>query len=1041
MYRHVMFVLPFPLTLLVAVVAGAQEPKPPSAIIYQNKKLSYIADDRGNRIPDFSFAGYRAGVVAIPTVPVRVVLEPTAGDNTQRLQAAIDAVAEMQPDSQGFRGAILLKPGRFEIAGSLTLRSSGVVLRGSGPAEGGTSLVAAGRDRRTVVRVVGKGRGEPEPASRIASEYVPVGATTLSVTAGHGFRVGDPVLIARPSTKEWICSIGMDDLGGDRHGPSWNAGSRDLVWDRTVTRVDGDRITVDGPITTAIDGACGGGSVARCSWPGRITEAGIENLRLESEVDPARPRDEDHAWCAITVENAADIWMRQLTFVHFAGSAVAVWESAKRVTVEDCKSLAPVSEVGGGRRVAFFTSAQQVLMQRLWSEDARHDFAVGLCAAGPNAFVQCQSARSTQDSGGIDSWSSGTLYDNVRIDGHRLGFRNRSFEYAGAGWSGANSVLWNCHAAVIDCWRPPGAQNWAFGAWAEFSGDGFWESSNAAMTPASLYYAQLAERLGNEALDRPQLMPGTPASEATVRDRDAEQATASFKNAVTMNEWIDLAGSRNPIDISHANAQPFSYNPPPPVSEDPRHLLTLDKGRLLMDRLPVLGGRQTIPWWRGSTRLDGQPRVPALTRFVPGRLGPGCTDDLTDVANGMARNRMVVLEQHPPLWYDRRRDDHERIRRMDGNVVAPFYEWPYARSGVETAWDGLSKFDLTRFNPWYWDRLAEFAELAERRGLVLFHQQYFQHSILEAGAHYADYPWRTANNINHTGFPEPPAYLNDKYIFMAPAFYDVANSHRSGIHQIYIRHCLDSFENRRNVIQAIGEEFTGPLPFVQLWTDTIGEWKREHSRQPLVALGVTKDVQDEILGDARRQGVIDIIDIRYWWYSNSPGDAYMPRGGENRAPRQQLGMYRPKPPTFAGVARAVREYRRKYPGKAVIFSARAGEDDTLGWATLVAGGSMAAIKGVVDESLLRAFADLSPLDLPDGQWAIAGDGGRILLALTSEAPLLVNFPRGEREYVRTDFNPGTSASTSTVVRLGGWTEFRRTGNGPTIVWLRPRTTE
>ncbi|MCK7539939.1 MAG: DUF6298 domain-containing protein [Marinilabiliales bacterium] len=72
-----------------------------------------------------------------------------------------------------------------------------------------------------------------------------------------------------------------------------------------------------------------------------------------------------------------------------------------------------------------------------------------------------------------------------------------------------------------------------------------------------------------------------------------------------------------------------------------------------------------------------------------------------------------------------------------------------------TAWDGMSKYDLTKYNDWYWNRAEQFADLADQYGLVLIHQHYFQHNILEAGAHWADF-WRSANNINGTGIPGTP---------------------------------------------------------------------------------------------------------------------------------------------------------------------------------------------------------------------------------------------------------------------------------------------
>ncbi|MBK6936887.1 MAG: hypothetical protein IPH18_08350 [Chitinophagaceae bacterium] len=152
------------------------------------------------------------------------------------------------------------------------------------------------------------------------------------------------------------------------------------------------------------------------------------------------------------------------------------------------------------------------------------------------------------------------------------------------------------------------------------------------------------------------------------------------------------------------------------------------------------------------------------------RTGKGLTDDLNEVVMEMKTTNTIAIEHNYGLWYDRRRDDHERIRRMDGEVWPPFYELPFARSGIGTAWDGLSKYDLTKYNKFYWGRLKQFADLADQNGLLLIHQNYFQHNIIEAGAHYADFPWRTANNINNTGFMEPVNYAGDKRIFMQNSF-------------------------------------------------------------------------------------------------------------------------------------------------------------------------------------------------------------------------------------------------------------------------------
>ncbi len=188
-----------------------------------------------------------------------------------------------------------------------------------------------------------------------------------------------------------------------------NPGQRELQWVRTVMSVSGDVLELDAPLTAALDQRYGGGTVSALQWPGRISQCGVEGMQLVSTFNKDNEKDEAHRWMAITIDDTRDAWVRQVVFRHFAGSAVAVGESASRVTVEDCRSLLPVSEIGGERRNSFFTAGQQVLFQRCYAEYGMHDFATGFCAAGPTAFVQCESKQPFGFSGGIDSWSAGGI--------------------------------------------------------------------------------------------------------------------------------------------------------------------------------------------------------------------------------------------------------------------------------------------------------------------------------------------------------------------------------------------------------------------------------------------------------------------------------------------------------------------------------------------------------------------------------------------------------------------------------------------------------
>jgi beta-galactosidase len=94
-------------------------------------KLIYKTTSAGDRIMDFSCAGYMGGGVALPEVPVKATVTPVEGDNTAAIQEAIDKVSAMSLE-KGFRGAVLLGPGDYNCSGTISIRASGVVLRGSG---------------------------------------------------------------------------------------------------------------------------------------------------------------------------------------------------------------------------------------------------------------------------------------------------------------------------------------------------------------------------------------------------------------------------------------------------------------------------------------------------------------------------------------------------------------------------------------------------------------------------------------------------------------------------------------------------------------------------------------------------------------------------------------------------------------------------------------------------------------------------------------------------------------------------------------------
>lgn len=974
---------------------------------------------------DYSYCGYERSEQPIPDAAVKVYVQPTGGDDAPLIQQAIDMVSRQKPDARlGVRGAVLLGDGVFNLATPLRIRTSGVVLRGSGRDR--TILRKTGYDRGALLYI----EGQPQRiyGDTVDVENTPAGALSIGVKSlPKTWTTGTRLLVWRPSTADWIRSLGCESFGGgQRMGYwAWHPGDIDLRWNRRIMSYKGNTLALDAPVTLSIEQRWGGAKAVAYTQPGLLERCGVENLTLESDYDRTLPKDENHCWDGVSITDAENCWVRMVTFRHFAGSSVVVGRSASQVTVEDCKSLAPVSEIGGLRRRTYLVLGEKTLFQRCYSEYGINDYAAGHTAPGPNAFVQCDSWQSYGPSGSISSMAPGLLFDLVNIDGNDLLFRNLELEKFGAGWNTANSTLWQCTAAGLFCYSPDTLnRNYSIGCWGQIVGNGEYSKMNEHVKPYSAYRDQLLKRLttDRDEIDKRcrVLERNTTASSSPTMEVAMKMSAEALLPRTTMEAWIDSAH----FEADITPIKPLVCKSPKPSVQNPS-VYALTNGWITKNGAVLVGQKHQTPWWSGRTISSFLPKAKAaLTRFVPGEEGTGLTDRVDSVVETMKKSHTVIFSQNYGLWTDRRRDDHERIRRKNGDVWAPFFEQPFARSGQGTAWDGLSLYDLTKPNLWYFYRLRQFAEKSQDIGILLKNQHYFQHNILEAGAHWVDCPWRTANNVNHTPFLEPVNFTGDKRIFTAQLFYDTTNESLRPLHRQYIRQMLDAFKGQPNVVHSIGEEFTGPLQFVRFWLDVVAEWETENGRT-LVALAVTKDVQDSILNDPIRSKIVDIIDIEQW-YNHQKGQ-YAPPGGMNMAPRQYMRKIRGGSVRFDDVYRAVAEYRTSYPNKAVIYSAQ--KYPEMGWAALMAGGSCANVP-VNDKMFLRDITSMKPQKIDDN-YLLQGDCGYVVYKTTSTPLSLPLASSSTYKYMQIDAKTGDITEKGMVRRQ---IEFTERG----IYWIRKK---
>lgn len=461
------------------------------------------------RFPDFSFAGYEKNEKPIPAVPVKVTVLPGEGDDGANIQAAIDSVSGLPPVN-GFRGAVLLKAGVYEVEKPLYIRASGVVLRGEGQDENGTVLIATGKGRRwneqnlpelinmrnlALIRMEGNAEhpafgGETE----VTAPWVPVGATRIPVANPAGFRSGDTVIIKMNYNQDWINALQMAKYG-------WTPEQYQIEHRRVITNVDDDAIHINIPLVDAIIKKYGGAVVLQASFPGRISHSGIENLCLKSIF--ADDQDEAHTWTAIRLSDVTHSWVRNVTAKHFAFGCVVIFGRSDFNTIQDCAMLDPKSLITGNRRYSFYIEGGMAnLFQRCYSWGGRHDFSTGGRVAGPNVFLDCYATNTHHESGPHHRWATGTLYDNVQAD--RIKAYNRAdLGESGHGWAGAQNMFWNCKATqgfLIE--SPPEAINWCVGCrGARPNGDGYWASWGIPVLPRSLFLEQLRIRLGPQAVN------------------------------------------------------------------------------------------------------------------------------------------------------------------------------------------------------------------------------------------------------------------------------------------------------------------------------------------------------------------------------------------------------------------------------------------------------------------------------------------------------------------------------------------------------------
>jgi hypothetical protein len=465
-------------------------------------KLRYKTDARGNRIMDFSHAGYGGGGERIPFPAVAVRVSPGEGDRTAAIQAAIDEAASKAP------AAVLLTAGEYQVAGTLSITTSGVVLRG----ETGTVVRLTGEPHRFLeIHGSGQWKIESDPAA-ILDAFVPCGSSSFRVEHSGGFHAGDHVLIQRTVSAPWVRFMGMDTLVRDGKPQTWIKPGTVIRTDRVVKSVAAGRITLDVPLSDALDSKYGRATLVRYSFPGRITNVGLENLRVEAPFDDVPITGKQYS--LLRMDAVEDAWARDID-VKETQNGIIIGPGAKRVTFANLRIEHSKPHSGSAAPADFGIQGTQILLDRCSvSGEGTWPVVTQAQVTGPIVVLNF-----TADHGGVSPhqrWATGLLVDHSKFTDttekkQGIAFSNRHTAGSGHGWDAGWAVAWNVESPYLLVQRPPGALNWCIGCVGKavvsangvssaVAAMGIFDSPNTPVAPESLYLAQLRDRLGEQAL-------------------------------------------------------------------------------------------------------------------------------------------------------------------------------------------------------------------------------------------------------------------------------------------------------------------------------------------------------------------------------------------------------------------------------------------------------------------------------------------------------------------------------------------------------------
>ena len=156
--------------------------------------------------------------------------------------------------------------------------------------------------------------------------------------------------------------MGMDTLVRDGKPQTWIKAGSSIHTDRAIQAIAGRRITLDVPLSDSFDAKtlnAPGATLVKYEFPGRISQVGVENLRV---VAPARDVPiTDPQFTVLRMDAVLDSWARDIA-IQETQNGIVIGSGAKRVTFERVRVVHSAPHSGAAAPADFSIAGTQILL-------------------------------------------------------------------------------------------------------------------------------------------------------------------------------------------------------------------------------------------------------------------------------------------------------------------------------------------------------------------------------------------------------------------------------------------------------------------------------------------------------------------------------------------------------------------------------------------------------------------------------------------------------------------------------------------------------